>query len=77
MCQEARETETKPGNGGTEILKKPLDKYPYLWYNTSTRGEENKVACERVSLNGEVLEVKVRFHLTKRSENNFPKPLDN
>jgi hypothetical protein len=41
MCQEARETETKPGNGGTEILKKPLDKYPYLWYNTSTRGEEN------------------------------------
>ena len=24
MCQEARVTETKPGNGGTEILKKNL-----------------------------------------------------
>ena len=33
MCQEARATETKPGKGGTEILKKPLDKRYKMCYN--------------------------------------------
>jgi hypothetical protein len=37
MCQEARETETKPGNGGTEILKKPLDKRHKMCYNEYVR----------------------------------------
>ena len=37
MCQEARATETKPGNGGTEILKKPLDKRHKMCYNEYVR----------------------------------------
>ena len=41
-------TETQSTKVEQKSLKKTLDKYPYLWYNTSTRGEENKVACERV-----------------------------
>ena len=39
-------TETQSTKVEQKSLKKTLDKYPYLWYNTSTRGEENKVACE-------------------------------
>ena len=36
-----------------------------------------KVACECVNLSGGVLETKTEFYQTKRSENNFLKPLDN
>ena len=43
-------TETQSTKVEQKSLKKTLDKYPYLWYNTSTRGEENKVACECVSV---------------------------
>ena len=32
-----RETETKPGNGGTEILKKTLDKRHKMCYNEYVR----------------------------------------
>jgi hypothetical protein len=62
---------TKPA-GSKKKCKKPLDKYPYLWYNTNTRSEENKVACECVNLSGGVLETKTKFYSTKRSEDNFP-----
>ena len=40
MCQEARATETKPGNGGTEILKKPLDKRHKMCYNEYVKGKQ-------------------------------------
>jgi hypothetical protein len=35
-------TETQSTKVEQKSLKKTLDKYPYLWYNTGTRGEENQ-----------------------------------
>ena len=44
-------TETQSTKVEQKSLKKTLDKLPYLWYNTGTRGEEMGVAfeCEGVT----------------------------
>ena len=67
MCQEARETETKPGNGGTEILKKPLDKRHKMCYNEYVKRGTHRDTPLRIGGNGNTCEL-----TPKTPNNNLP-----